>query len=206
MKENTFLGFAFLLILIGLACSSKARLVKFEEFNNTSSLLNHSYTQVTQSNSCGKEPGVRFVSFTYDRRDSLKILVDITTSTTEEEIDGSLIILIDDFELDYANEPKSKIYTETFEVEVQNRYPSHIRNSQQLIGRIIESAIPNGSKKVKEKQYWNSTSILIEKSDILLLLATTEVEFIIPTRKCELHIVPTKIQMFELNNFLWKEK
>jgi hypothetical protein len=206
MKEITLFGFLCFLLLTVSSCSSKARLQKIEMVNSSSLLLNQSYTQVFQSNDCGDEPAVRFVSFTYDKRDSLKILIDITTSTSEEEIDGSLVILIDDFELDYANVPKSKLYTETFEVEVQDRYPSHIRNSQQLIGRIIASAIPNGSKKVKELQYWNSTSIQIEKSDILLLIATTEIEFIIPTRQCDLHIIPSKSQIFELNNFLWVEK
>lgn len=204
MKDLIFFGLTFLLVLSVLSCSSKARMQKFEQVRNQSSLLQQNYTDIRQSSHCGREPIVRFVSFSYVKDDSLKISIEITTSTSEKQIDGSLIVLTDEYELEYANNPTSKLYSETTEVEIQTNNPGYFRGSSFFFGRIIASALPKGTRKVSEKQYWNALPIRIDDLDLPMLSSSSEIEFIISTEKCKLHIVPSRRQQYELTKFLGK--
>ncbi|MFT6337993.1 MAG: hypothetical protein ACJATI_004762 [Halioglobus sp.] len=183
-----------------VSCSSKKR---FEvKKNHSKHELSQNYTNLKQDLHCGEEPIVRFANFTFDKKDSLKISVDITTSLAEQKVTGSILILLDEYELEYANNPTSKQYVETLELESHSRYPHQFRSRQSLANILISSATRKAVTRDSQKQYWNTVSIVIEPEDESLILASLDVFFSIKTKKCKLMIYPSYDQVKELKRFL----
>jgi hypothetical protein len=192
-----------LLFLIGniISCSSKKRFPGKEKTNATH-LLSQSYTNVEQDLYCGDEPIVRFVNLTFDKKDSLRISVDLTTSLSEQKVTGDISILLDEYELEYANYPTSKQYLETLEIESQRRYPSQFIGRTSLINILISSATSKATRRQSEKQYWNNFIVTIEPEDEVLILASRDIIFSIQTEKCELVVYPSYDQVEKLKMFL----
>jgi len=184
-----------------LSCSSRARLAKKERRIHTN-ILTHNYSDIVQKSYCGDEPIVRFVDFTFDKNDSLKIDINITTSVREKKITGSMSILLDEYEIEYSSDPISKLYVETLEVESQNRYPTPFRGRISLTNLIIRSSASKGRRKQSGKQYWNSVSLIIEHEDVALIQESKEVRFLIKTENCVLDVYPSIRQIGELRRFL----
>jgi len=194
--------FLFLLFFLGtmVSCSSKKR---FEvKKTHSKHVLSQNYTTVKQVLYCGDEPIVRFANLTFDIKDSLRISVDITTSLSEQKITGNLSILVDEYELEYANIPTSKQYLETLELESQSRYPSQFRGRSSLTN-ILLSSIPNkATRRQSAKQFWNRLSITIEPEDETLIMESRDIIFYIQTEKCELVVYPSYDQIEKLKMFL----
>lgn len=195
-----FISFIFLASCV-VSCSSRARLDK-KERKLPSYQLSQNYTHLSQDTYCGREPIVRFANFTFDKNDSLRITVDITTSISENKITGDLTLLLDEYEIEYANKPNSKQYVETLEVESQSRYPRQFRGRQSLANILFSSATRKVVSRDSQKQYWNTVSIVIEPEDESLILTSSDIFFSIKTMKCELMIYPLYEQVKELKRFL----
>lgn len=197
-----FFFYIFLLVGTFLAsCSSSKRIQKLEASKNDH-ILSHHYEHIRVDNYCGNAPAVRFVDFTYETSDSLRIQINATSSKSEQKITGECIILLDEYELEYANHPTSKLYTETLEIETRNRYPRTMQNSRNLINAIILSSAPKSRRQISEKQYWNTLSITIEPDDALLMHLSESIQFIVRTENCDIHIYPTVRQKKEIKSFL----
>ena len=196
-----FLFFTFFIFCI-TSCSSRARLeMKAKQLPNHQ--LSQNYTYLSQKGYCGQEPIVRFANFTFDKEDSLRILVDITTSLSENKLRGDLSIHLDEYEIEYANSPTSKQYVETLEVESQSRYPNHFRGRQSLANVIIQSAtLRKTVRKESQKQYWNTVSVTIEPEDEQLLIHSSDIYFSMKTERCNLMIYPSYEQVEELKRYL----
>lgn len=190
-----------ILISCMISCSSRTRLER-EDRKLTSYQLSQNYTHIIQDTYCGSGPIVRFANFTFDKNDTLRIIVDITTSLSEKKINGDLTLLLDEYEIEYANEPNSKQYVETLEVESQSRYPRQFRSRQSLANILISSATRKAVRRDSQKQYWNTLSIVIEPEDESLILTSSDIFFSIKTMKCELMIYPSYDQVTELKRFL----
>lgn len=199
-----FLLFIILTLSI-VSCSSRARLEKKDrkDRKSPSSSISQHYDHLTQEIYCGQEPIVRFANFTFDKSDSLRITVDITTSLNEGKINGDLTLLLDEYELEYASIPNSKQYVETLEVESQSRYPSQFRGRQNLANILINSATRKTVSRNSQKQYWNTVSIVIEPEDKILMLGSSDIFFSIKTKKCRLIIYPSYEHVRELKRFLY---
>ncbi len=183
------------------SCSSRARLVKKGKPIPTD-VLTHNYSDILQQSDCGDEPIVRFVSFAFDKRDSLRIDINLTTSLREQKITGSLNVLLDEYELEYSNTPVSKLYIETLEVGVQNRYPSPFRSNYGLTNAILRSSSVKGRRQQSAKQYWNSIRITFEPEDVALIKKSKDIRFLIKTKNCVLDVYPSIRQTVELKQFL----
>jgi len=192
----------YIFLTLGIAsCSSRARLEKKERKLLSSSLSQH-YDHLTQEIYCGQEPIVRFANFTFDKNDSLRITLDITTSLSEKKINGDLTLLLDEYELEYASIPNSKLYVETLEVESQSRYPRRFRGRQNLANILINSATRKTVSRNSQKQYWNTVSVVIEPEDADLIISSSDIYFSVRTSKCKLMIYPSYDQVAELKRFL----
>ena len=192
-----------LLLLTGnmVSCSSKKRFPGKKKINSTH-LLSQNYTNVEQDLYCGEEPIVRFANLTFDKKDSLRISVDLTTSLSEQKVTGDISILLDEYELEYANSPTSKQYLETLEIESQRRYPSQFIGRTSLINILISSATSKATRRQSEKQFWNNFTVIIEPEDETMILASKDIIFSIQTAKCELMVYPSYDQVLELKRFL----
>ncbi len=195
-----FILFTILISCI-VSCSSRKR-IKIEDRRLPSYQLSQNYAHLSQDTYCGNEPVVRFANFTFDKNDTLRITVDITTSLSENKINGDLILLLDEYEIEYAGEPNSKQYVETLEVESQSRYPRQFRSRRSLVDILFSSATTKIVSRDSQKQYWNTVSIIIEPEDESLLLTSSDIFFSIKTMKCELMIYPSYEQVRELKRFL----
>jgi len=185
-----------------ISCSSRARLEK-KDRKLPSYQLSQNYTHLSQDTHCGREPIVRFANFTFDKNDSLRITVDITTSISENKINGELTLLLDEYEIEYANNPITKQYVETLEIESQTRYPRHFRSRQSFANILLSSGTRKAVRRDSQKQYWNTVSIVLEPEDESLLLNSSDIFFSMKTKKCELMIYPSYEQVKELKRFLY---
>ena len=183
-----------------VSCSSKKR---FEvKKNHSKHELSQNYTNVKQDLYCGEEPIVRFANFTFNKKDSLRVSVDVTTSLSERRITGDISILLDEYELEYGNTPISKQYVETLEVESQRRYPTQFRGSTNLVNILLNSATSKATHRQSQKQFWNSLPITVEPEDEASILTSKDILFSIKTKNCELLIYPSFDQVKELKLFL----
>lgn len=193
--------FCIILLSSIAACSSRARLERKVKSRSVSQLSQH-YSNLTQDRYCKEEPIVRFANFTFDKNDSLRITVDITTSLGEEQLNGDLSILIDEYEIEYSGHPKIRLYLETLEIESQTRYPNNFIGRQGLVNILLRSAAPKTVRKNSQKQYWNTLPLTIEPQDEIMMMSSSDIIFSVKTEKCELVIYPSHKQVAELKRFL----
>lgn len=192
----------FILALSLTSCSSRAKLRK-KTRPSSKKELTQVYTLIEQSSYCGNKPIVRFANFSYNKKDSLNISIDITTSISESKAEGSLSILLDEIEVEYYDPPTTKMYAETLEIEEQsrNRYPNGFGSNSLLLNQLLRSANKT-TRKRSEKQFWNSLNLSIEPDDVALISSSSDIVFALKTKKCELLIYPSLNQVKDLKAFL----
>ncbi len=191
----------FVLLSTIVSCSSRARL-EMKKRDLPKEQISQNYTNISKDQFCKDGPVVRFVNFTFDKKDSLRLVVDITTSLGEERLNGDLTILLDEYEMDYSGQLEAKQYLETLEIESQSRYPNHFIGRQSLVNILIRSAAPKSVRKRSQKQYWNTLSLTIEPEDEMMMFASSDIIFSVKTERCELMIYPSQDQVSELKKFL----
>lgn len=159
---------------------------------------------------------VRIIEFEYEITDSLSIIPRITSGFDEGEMTGSMMILLDNYELTYKND---QIQTREYVEEVSFESSRSVPRTQQIYNPGSTNVIvnPDGThstvltpattstvqNNVNEKrirvenrsQIYNSVKYRLESEDADLILNSKSLVYVIQFQNCELSIYPTKEQL-----------
>ena len=158
---------------------------------------------------------VRIIEFEYDITDSVVIIPRITSGFDEGEMTGKFTILLDQYELTYENQNVDvREYVE--KVSYETDYP--VNSTQQVynppstdvivspegqhatvhrpgtISTIQRNMQPKQSQVVNRSQIYNSSRYIMEFDDIILLLRSKSLSYVIELDNTDITIYPSEEQ------------